>query len=119
MQVAGFVGMTIGMLILLTPQLAAGGAAAHVPIVFIGFILFNLAMNAGPNATTFGLAPELFTTGIRASAGGFAAAFCQARSDARHFHIAAREGARRRRGSTDDDGRRQRSRGACDGRPGA
>jgi putative MFS transporter len=74
MQVTGFVGMAIGMLILLTPQFAAGGAAAHVPIVFIGFILFNLAMNAGPNATTFGLAPELFPTGIRASAGGFAAA---------------------------------------------
>jgi MFS transporter, putative metabolite transport protein len=74
MQVAGFVGMTIGMLILLTPQFTAGGAAAHVPIVFIGFILFNLAMNAGPNATTFGLPPELFPTGIRASAGGFAAA---------------------------------------------
>jgi MFS transporter, putative metabolite transport protein len=74
MQIAGFVGMTIGMLILLTPQFAVGGAAAHVPIVFVGFILFNLAMNAGPNATTFGLPPELFPTGIRASAGGFAAA---------------------------------------------
>jgi MFS transporter, putative metabolite transport protein len=74
MQIAGFVGMTIGMLILLTPQFAAGGAAAHVPIVFVGFILFNLAMNTGPNATTFGLPPELFPTGIRASAGGFAAA---------------------------------------------
>jgi MFS transporter, putative metabolite transport protein len=74
MQVAGFVGMTIGMLVLLTPQLTTGGAAAHVSIVFIGFILFNLAMNAGPNATTFGLPPELFPTGIRASAGGFAAA---------------------------------------------
>lgn len=74
MQVAGFVGMTIGMLILLTPQLTPGGPAAHVSVVFIGFILFNLAMNAGPNATTFGLPPELFPTGIRASAGGFAAA---------------------------------------------
>jgi hypothetical protein len=31
-------------------------------------------MNAGPNATTFALAPELFPTGIRASASGFAAA---------------------------------------------
>ena len=54
--------------------LAGGGAAAHVPFVFAGFILFNLAMNAGPNATTFTLAPELFPTGIRASASGFAAA---------------------------------------------
>ena len=74
MQVIGFVGMTIGMLILVAPELAAGGAAAHVWLVFVGFILFNLAMNAGPNATTFALAPELFPTKIRASAGGFAAA---------------------------------------------
>src|SRR5262245_26883613 len=73
MQVIGFVGMTIGMLILVAPELA-GGAAAHVWLVFAGFILFNLAMNAGPNATTFALAPELFPTKIRASAGGFAAA---------------------------------------------
>jgi hypothetical protein len=74
MQIVGFVGMTVGMLILLAPELTAGGAAAHVSLVFIGFILFNLAMNAGPNATTFALAPELFPTNIRASAGGFAAA---------------------------------------------
>jgi MFS family permease len=74
MQVIGFVGMTLGMLILVAPELAAGGAAAHVWLVFAGFILFNLAMNAGPNATTFALAPELFPTSIRASAGGFAAA---------------------------------------------
>ena len=31
-------------------------------------------MNAGPNATTFTLAPELFPTAVRASASGFAAA---------------------------------------------
>jgi len=74
MQVIGFVGMTLGMLILVAPELAADGAAAHVWLVFAGFILFNLAMNAGPNATTFALAPELFPTSIRASAGGFAAA---------------------------------------------
>jgi len=74
MQVIGFVGMTLGMLILVAPELAAGGAAAHASLVFAGFILFNLAMNAGPNATTFALAPELFPTKIRASAGGFAAA---------------------------------------------
>jgi MFS transporter, putative metabolite transport protein len=74
MQVIGFVGMTLGMLILVAPELAAGGAATHVSLVFAGFILFNLAMNAGPNATTFALAPELFPTKIRASAGGFAAA---------------------------------------------
>ncbi len=74
MQVIGFVGMTLGMLILAAAVLAGGGAAAHIPIVFAGFILFNLAMNAGPNATTFALAPELFPTRVRASASGFAAA---------------------------------------------
>jgi predicted MFS family arabinose efflux permease len=74
MQVIGFAGMTLGMAILMAAVLAGGGAAAHVPIVFIGFILFNLSMNAGPNATTFALAPELFPTAIRASASGFAAA---------------------------------------------
>jgi MFS transporter, putative metabolite transport protein len=74
MQVIGFVGMTLGMVILVAPELAAGGTAAHVSLVFAGFILFNLAMNAGPNATTFALASELFPTKIRASAGGFAAA---------------------------------------------
>ena len=74
MQVVGFAGMTLGMLILLAAVLAGGGAAAHIPIVFAGFILFNLAMNAGPNATTFALAPELFPTSVRASASGFAAA---------------------------------------------
>src|SRR5215813_4936161 len=74
MQVIGFVGMTLGMLILASAELGGGGAAAHVWLVFAGFILFNLAMNAGPNATTFALAPELFPTKIRASAGGFAAA---------------------------------------------
>jgi len=74
MQIAGFAGMTLGMLILTAAVLAGGGAAAHIPIVFAGFILFNLAMNAGPNATTFALAPELFPTSVRASASGFAAA---------------------------------------------
>lgn len=38
-----------------------------------GFILFNLLMNAGPNSTTFTLAPILFPTQLRATAGGFAA----------------------------------------------
>jgi putative MFS transporter len=74
MQIVGFAGMTLGMLLLLFAAATEGGAAAHVPLVFAGFILFNLAMNAGPNATTFTLAPELFPTAVRASASGFAAA---------------------------------------------
>lgn len=78
MQVAGFLGMTFGMLILLAAVLSGGGASAHILLVFAGFILFNLAMNAGPNATTFTMAPELFPTSVRASASGFAAAAAKA-----------------------------------------
>jgi MFS family permease len=78
MQVAGFFGMTLGMLILLAAVLSGGVTGAHVALVFAGFILFNLAMNAGPNATTFTMAPELFPTAVRASASGFAAATAKA-----------------------------------------
>jgi putative MFS transporter len=73
MQVVGFGGMAVGMLILLIGNNSPGGAHGHLPLVFAGFIVFNLLMNAGPNATTFTLAPELFPTQLRASAGGFAA----------------------------------------------
>jgi putative MFS transporter len=66
--------MSLGMLILLAAVLSGGGASPHIVLVFLGFVLFNLAMNAGPNATTFTLAPELFPTAVRASASGFAAA---------------------------------------------
>ncbi len=74
MQIAGFSGMTVGMLLLLFAAMAGDGAHAHMAFVIGGFVLFNFAMNAGPNATTFTLAPALFPTAIRASASGFAAA---------------------------------------------
>jgi MFS transporter, putative metabolite transport protein len=74
MQVAGFGGMTVGMLLLLLASMANDGPQVHLWLVISGFVLFNFAMNAGPNATTFTLAPLLFPTGIRATAGGFAAA---------------------------------------------
>jgi nitrate/nitrite transporter NarK len=46
----------------------------HLAFVIGGFVLFNFAMNAGPNATTFTLAPALFPTSIRGAAAGFGAA---------------------------------------------
>ncbi|MFO1104250.1 MAG: MFS transporter [Methylocystis sp.] len=73
MQVAGFSGMALGMLLLLFAAMTDNGAKAHLAFVIAGFMLFNFAMNAGPNATTFTLAPTLFPTAIRASASGFAA----------------------------------------------
>jgi nitrate/nitrite transporter NarK len=72
MQAIGFAGMAVGMLMLLA-AVGLTNSSLHIPLVFVGFILFNLQMNAGPNSTTFTLAPILFPTQLRGTAGGFAA----------------------------------------------
>jgi MFS transporter, putative metabolite transport protein len=72
MQVIGFAGMTCGMILLMI-AVYLSNSSLHIPLVFIGFILFNMLMNAGPNSTTFTLAPILFPTQLRATASGFAA----------------------------------------------
>jgi len=72
MQIIGFGCMAAGMLILMT-AVQLSNSSFHIPLVFAGFVLFNLLMNAGPNATTFTLAPILFPTQLRATASGFAA----------------------------------------------
>ncbi|HZT80781.1 MAG TPA: MFS transporter, partial [Gemmataceae bacterium] len=74
LQMLGFAGMTIGLLLLVIAGGLPGGTQQHVPLVFFGFALFNLAVNAGPNATTFLLPAELFPTSLRASGHGLAAA---------------------------------------------
>jgi putative MFS transporter len=72
MQAIGFTGMAVGMLMLMA-AVGLTNSSLHIPLVFAGFILFNLLMNAGPNSTTFTLAPLLFPTQLRGTAGGFAA----------------------------------------------
>jgi len=74
MQLVGFTGMAVGMAILLATSLSAGGPGAHMAFVFVGFIVFNLFMNMGPNSTTYVLPAELFPTQLRATGAGFAAA---------------------------------------------
>ena len=74
MQVAGFVLMAAAMAILFMAVQMSGTGAAKTAWIFAGFVLFNLAMNAGPNATTFAMASALFPTSLRASANGLAAA---------------------------------------------
>ena len=75
MQAVGFAGMAFGMLVLMIAVSLSNspGGAGHIPLVFAGFILFNLLMNTGPNSTTFTLAPILFPTQLRDNASGFAA----------------------------------------------
>jgi predicted MFS family arabinose efflux permease len=72
MQAIGFASMTVGMLLLMI-AVHLSNSSLQIPLVFAGFILFNLLMNAGPNSTTFTLAPILFPTQLRATASGFAA----------------------------------------------
>ena len=72
MQVIGFASMALGMLLLMI-AVRLSNSSLHIPLVFVGFIVFNLLMNAGPNSTTFTLAPILFPTQLRATASGFAA----------------------------------------------
>jgi MFS transporter, putative metabolite transport protein len=70
MQAIGFASMATGMLLLMM-AVRLPHSSLHIPLVFAGFILFNLLMNAGPNSTTFTLAPILFPTQLRATASGF------------------------------------------------
>jgi putative MFS transporter len=72
MQAIGFASMAFGMLLLMI-AVQLSNSSLHIPLVFAGFIVFNLLMNAGPNSTTFTLAPILFPTQLRATASGFAA----------------------------------------------
>jgi predicted MFS family arabinose efflux permease len=72
MQAIGFASMAFGMLLLMI-AVRLSNSSLHIPLVFTGFILFNLLMNAGPNSTTFTLAPILFPTQLRGTASGFAA----------------------------------------------
>ncbi|HEY9618268.1 MAG TPA: MFS transporter [Microcoleaceae cyanobacterium] len=78
LQVIGFLGMAVGLAILATANLIPDNSSANLVVVLIGFFVFNLMMNAGPNSTTFLLSGEVFPTSIRASGAGFAAAVAKA-----------------------------------------
>ncbi|WP_291525543.1 MFS transporter [Acidithiobacillus sp.] len=77
MQMIGFGGMALGMGLLYLATGMAGGAAAHLQLILIGFMVFNLFMTAGPNATTFILPTEMYPTQVRAFSAGFAAAIAK------------------------------------------
>lgn len=74
LQITGFAMMAIALCILAASELLQGGGEAHIPLVIVGFALFNFFMNAGPNATTYALPAEVFPCEIRAAGHGFAAA---------------------------------------------
>ncbi|MGE3291794.1 MAG: MFS transporter [Geminicoccaceae bacterium] len=78
MQAIGFAGMVLGMLVLAWVSGLPDQPGARGHMVILGFVLFNLAMNMGPNSTTFVLPAILFPTRLRATAAGFAAACAKA-----------------------------------------
>jgi len=77
LQKAGFLGCAAGLAIL-------GVASTIDPdnppmvLVIIGFALFNLLINAGPNSTTFLIPAEVYPTRLRATGHGFAASMGKA-----------------------------------------
>lgn len=74
MQCIGFLGMVLGLVILIFALGSTAGNGPNMGLVIVGFSVFNLLMNMGPNSTTFGLPALLFPPEIKATAAGFSAA---------------------------------------------
>ncbi|SMC03406.1 Predicted arabinose efflux permease, MFS family [Sulfobacillus thermosulfidooxidans DSM 9293] len=74
LQLLGFAGMGIAMTLLAFVGVPKGATGSLTTVIFIAFALFNLAVNTGPNATTWILPTEVFPTSLRASGHGLAAA---------------------------------------------
>ncbi len=74
LQLFGFGGMALGLLVLAVSSIVVVGHTWNLVLVFSGFIIFNVLMNMGPNATTFVLPAELYPTSLRGSGHGFSAA---------------------------------------------
>ncbi|ACU53309.1 major facilitator superfamily MFS_1 [Acidimicrobium ferrooxidans DSM 10331] len=76
MQILGFVGMAIGMGVLLASTQVTI-SVLRVAFVLVGFVAFNFLMNVGPNSTTYVLPAELFPTQLRSTGSGFAASMAK------------------------------------------
>ncbi|MBD2114785.1 MULTISPECIES: MFS transporter [Cyanophyceae] len=78
LQIVGFLGMALGLGLLAASTGLPPESRTALGLIFGGFLLFNLLMNAGPNATTFLLSGAVFPAAIRASGAGLAAALAKA-----------------------------------------
>ena len=74
LQWLGFLGMTAAMVLLALVGVPKGSSGITMAVIFLGFALFNIMVNMGPNATTWILPTELFPTSLRASGHGLATA---------------------------------------------
>ncbi len=75
LQVGGFIGCAAGLLIAAFSANFTGATATA--LIFAGFMLFNFMTNLGPNAMTYLLAGEVFSTHNRGTGAGFAASFAK------------------------------------------
>lgn len=71
LQVFGFLGCAAGLVTVVASTLLDG--TLQVVLVFVGFMLFNLMTNLGPNSMTYLLAGEVFPTSLRGTGAGLAA----------------------------------------------
>lgn len=74
LQMMGFIGMTIGLLLVGLGAVSRAAGSGDISAILIGFALFNLMVNMGPNPTTYTLPSEVFPTALRGSGNGNAAA---------------------------------------------
>ena len=77
LQITGFIGMALGLFLLGISGDPNLNQDPNLILVFLGFFIFNVLMNAGPNSTTFLLSGEVFPTPIRASGAGLAGAIAK------------------------------------------
>jgi len=70
LQKLGFMGIIVGLVML--ASLSTG--TESILAIFGSFVIFNVFMNMGPNATTFIIPAEIFPTHLRGTAHGLAAA---------------------------------------------
>lgn len=75
LQIAGFVGCGVG-LVLAALSIRPDGSN-EMALLFIGFVLFYMMTNLGPNAMTYLLSGEVFPTAVRGRGAGFAASFAK------------------------------------------
>ncbi len=75
LQVGGFVGCAVGLGIAAISMQFPG--PLQIGLIFAGFMIFNFMTNLGPNAMTYLLAGEVFSTHNRSTGAGFAASFAK------------------------------------------
>jgi MFS family permease len=71
LQAYGFMGVAFGLLLLTLSQLIS---LWHMAFIVLGVIIFNIAINIGPDITTYLIPAEVYPTSIRASGHGLATA---------------------------------------------